>query len=76
MSRNGTPGPDPSVTDEELLKVFQDAEDPVLSTREVAEQVSLSRRSVYDRLVALRDGGKLEGKRVGGRNNIWWVPDE
>jgi hypothetical protein len=54
MSENSKPGPKPSVTDDELIAVFQEADDPVLSTAEVTEQVSLTRRSVYDGLLLSR----------------------
>jgi DNA-binding IclR family transcriptional regulator len=73
MAEKGKPGPKPSVTDEELLRLFHESTDPVLSTAEVAEQVTLARRSVYDRLKSLRDEGRLEGKKVGGRTTVWWV---
>jgi len=69
------PGPKPSVTDEEILHLFRDSPDPVLSTAEVTEQVSLKRRSVYDRLSALAEEEKLEHKQIGGRNTIWWLPE-
>lgn len=75
MSGSGKPGPDPSVTDEEILALFEASEDPVLSTKEVTEQVSLKRRSVYDRLIALAEAGELEQKEIGGRNTVWWLAE-
>jgi predicted transcriptional regulator len=76
MSDNSKPGPKPSVTDDELIALLREVDDPVLSTAEVTERVSLSRRSVYDRLASLRDDGKLNGKQIGGKNTVWWIPDE
>jgi hypothetical protein len=76
MTEKGKPGPKPSVTDDELLQLFRETTDPVLSTAEVAEQVPLARRSVYDRLKALREEGRLDGKQIGGRNTVWWLPVE
>lgn len=76
MSDDSKPGPKPSVTNDEFFTLFQEADDPVLSTAEVTDRVSLSRRSVYDRLQALREDGQLEGKQIGGRNTVWWVFDE
>jgi len=73
MSDNSTPGPKPTVTDEEILQVFRATSDPVLSTAEVAEQMPLERRSVYNRLVSLRNEGCLDSKKIGGRNSIWWI---
>ncbi len=76
MGETGKPGPDPSVTDDELLRVFRDHADPVLSTREVTEQVSLKRRTVYNRLSALEEAGQLRAKQIGGRNTVWWIPTD
>lgn len=75
MTENSKPGPKPSVSDEEILALFRETDDPVLSTAEVAEQVPLARRSVYDRLTSLRESGQLDAKEIGGRNTVWWVPD-
>jgi len=73
MSDNSKPGPKPSVTDEEILNLFKESDDPALSTMEVTEQLSLKRRSVYDRLESLVEKGELESKPIGGRNTIWWL---
>ncbi len=76
MSGSGKPGPAPSVTDEEILALFRETSDPVLSTAEVAEKFSLQRRSIYDRLVSLREDGRVASKTVGGRNTVWWLSDD
>lgn len=73
MSDNGKPGPKPRVSDEEVLELFRESSDPVLSTAEVAAELPLVRRSVYDRLDRLRSEGMLEGKEIGGRNTVWWL---
>lgn len=75
MSDKSKPGPKPSVTDDEILAVFRVTDDPVLSTAEVAKELPLERRSVYDRLVSLREEGRLTDKQVGGRNTVWWLPE-
>lgn len=73
MTENSKPGPKPTVTDEEILTLFRESGDPVLSTAEVAEELPLARRSVYDRLISLRKEGILESKEIGGRNTVWWI---
>lgn len=73
MAGNSKPGPKPKVSDDEILQQFRDTSDPVLSTAEVTEAVSLKRRAVYDRLVSLREEGRLESKKIGGRNTVWWL---
>lgn len=75
MVENSKPGPKPSVSDDEILSLFRETDDPVLSTAEVANMLPLQRRSVYDRLVSLREDGRLKGKQIGGRNTVWWVPE-
>ena len=67
-------GPQPQVSDGELLEIFREAEDPALTATEVAGQVSIARRSVYDRLKKLEDSGELRSKKVGGRTTVWWYP--
>lgn len=76
MADDSKPGPKPKVSDDEILAVFRNSADPVLSTAEVTEQLSLKRRSVYDRLSALAEDGRLEQKDIGGRNTVWWLPEE
>jgi DNA-binding IclR family transcriptional regulator len=75
MGNDTTPGRKPRVTDDEILQLFQDTDDPVLSTAEVTEQLSIKRSATYKRLAALRKEGQLTGKDIGGRNTIWWIPD-
>lgn len=75
MPADEKPGPNPTVSDEELLAIFRETDDPVLSTAEVAEMVPLQRRSVYARLAPLRDEGRLASKQIGGRNTVWWLPN-
>ena len=75
MGDDTTPGRIPRVTDDEILQLFRDTSDPVLSTAEVTEQLSIKRSATYKRLSALRDDGQLTGKDIGGRNTVWWIPD-
>ena len=76
MSDNSTPGRKPRVADDEILDVLGAADDPVLSTAEVAERLPIKRSATYKRLNALREEGRLIGKEIGGRNTVWWVPDD
>ena len=76
MGNDTTPGRKPRVTDDEILQLFRDTSDPVLSTAEVTEQLSIKRSGTYKRLSALRDDGQLTGKNIGGRNTVWWIPVE
>lgn len=74
MGDESKPGPDPTVSDEEILSVFIEASDPVLTATEAAEQLPLTRRGLYNRLVQLEDAEQIHSKKVGGRTTVWWVP--
>ena len=67
-------GPKPEVTDEEILDVFRNSQHPFLIASEVAEELPIKRRGVYDRLKQLEDEGILQSKRLGGRTTGWWYP--
>lgn len=68
------PGRKPTVSDEEILAVFENAEDPVLMADEVAESLTIGRRAVYNRLRDLEKRGILESKKTGARSTVWWYP--
>lgn len=74
MPGSDGPGRKPRVSDEELLAIFRDSDDPVLIAKEVAENVAIGRRAVYDRLGKLEEQGLLESKKLGGRTTVWWLP--
>lgn len=67
-------GRPPTVPDEDIITVFRESEDPVLTASEVADHISLSRRGTYDRLRNLENDGVLQSKKVGGRTTVWWYP--
>lgn len=68
-------GRKPTITDSEILQVFYDHEDPVLTTSEVANEFDITHRGTYSRLVQLEEDGKVKRKKVGERGAVWWVPN-
>lgn len=68
------PGREPTVSDEEILDVFRDASDPVLTTSEVSEEIGIGHRGTFDRLDQLEADGKLNMKKVGETAAVWWYP--
>lgn len=68
-------GRNPRVTDQELLTVFRESRDPVLSTSEVADELPIQRRSTLTRLRTLEEQDEVESKQIGGRNTVWWLTD-
>jgi predicted transcriptional regulator len=63
------------MSDDEIIDLFRNTDDPVLSTAEVTELVPLKRRATYNRLRSLADESRLESKQIGGRNTVWWIAE-
>ena len=56
---------------EEALAVFDTAESPALTTRDVSDALGCSREVAHKRLQELSDEGLLE-RRESGRTVLWW----
>lgn len=76
MSQENRSGRKPRVSDDELLEVFRGADEPVLTTTDVADAIPIGKRATLDRLKALHEAGVLEQKSVGPRGQVWWLPAE
>lgn len=75
MSERTDRGRRPSVTDEEIIAIFETADEPVLTTAEVAEQLDIGTRATLNRLDTLLNDGILTSKNVGS-GRVWWLaPD-
>ncbi len=74
MDEENTRGPKPRVSDEEILDILRQSPDPVLTASEIATELPIKRRGLYDRLVKLEEEGVLVSKKVGGRTTVWWFP--
>lgn len=61
------------MSDDELISVFADTDDPVLTASEIADQVAIGKRAVLNRLDALHEQGTVESKEVGARARVWWT---
>ena len=75
MSDDAKPGRKPRVTDEEILQLFRETNDPILSTDEVTEQLSIGRSATYKRLKSLQDEGRLQAKTIGKKNTVYWLDE-
>lgn len=67
-----------TVTEQDILKVFDYHDDPVLSAGEVAEGLrrfdeELTPEGVRQRLEAMHDAGLVERKEFGARAVGWWA---
>jgi len=63
------------LTDQAILKVFDAAEEPFLTTAEVHEglDVDVSHKAVYQRLERMHDDGVVGKKSTGARSVGWWA---
>jgi biotin operon repressor len=70
---NGTARGSKTITDEELLELFEEAEDAFLTASGIAETVGMSRQGVSWRLRDLEENGRLARKQCGSGYGYWLV---
>jgi predicted transcriptional regulator len=63
------------VSDEQILAVFHDSGDPVVTAKEISQSVPLTRQGVLKRLAELSDEGRVDRKKT-GRDVVWWAVEE
>lgn len=59
------------VTLDSVISVFKNADLPVLTASEVADELDCSRPSAYNKLEELADSGELYKKKVGARAVVY-----
>ncbi|MFK5603667.1 winged helix-turn-helix domain-containing protein [Haloferax volcanii] len=64
-----------TVSDEEILEILLDSEDPFLTTTEVAEVLDFSQPGALKRLRQLEEEEYVETKKA-GNSNTWWITEE
>ena len=64
------------VTLDSVLAVFENAEVPVLTASEVADELECSRPSAYNKLETLVEREELHKKKVGARAAVYIRLDE
>lgn len=71
-----TPGPAPTVTDEQLISVLRQADTPVLTYGDVSEHVEIGAERVRQRLNTLAEQGRVNrGELNGGSLVVYWVDE-
>lgn len=63
------------VTDQDVLKVFDYADEPVLTAAEVADELPLSQSAMNTRLNRMREDGLVARKKTGARAVVWWADE-
>jgi len=59
------------VTLDSVMAVFENADLPVLTASEIADELDCSRPSAYNKLEELVDRGELHKKKVGARAVVY-----
>ncbi|NLV03620.1 HTH domain-containing protein [Haloferax sp. Atlit-47N] len=63
------------ITPERVLEVLSEAETPVLTARQVAEELGCSSEAARQKLLALHEAGDVGKMSVGARAVVWWRED-
>lgn len=59
------------VTPEQVLSIFKQADLPVLTSKEVADELGIARQTAYNKLEELVEQGNLAKKKVGARAVVY-----
>ena len=62
------------VSDSQILELFVQHADPVVSAPELAEELPISKTGVYKRLRDLDDRGLVDSKKF-GQGRAWWITE-
>lgn len=64
---------DETISEQDILKVFDAADEPFLTAGEIAQRLPVSRQAVNYRLSQMADRGLVGRKDVGARAVGWWA---
>ncbi|QIO23073.1 helix-turn-helix domain-containing protein [Haloarcula sp. JP-L23] len=68
-------GRKPVVSDKQILELFIEADDPVVSAPELADELPISKTAVYKRLRDLDERGLIDSKKF-GQGKAWWITED
>lgn len=61
------------ITDQDILKVFDNADEPVLTASEIAKALPVTRQAINYRLNRMHEDGLVDRKDAGARSVVWWA---
>jgi len=61
---------------DELRSLFENADEPVLTAVEVAEELDVTQQAAHARLSKAHEDGWMQRKKVGSRAVVWWVKNQ
>lgn len=62
-----------SVSEQDILKVFDRADAPFLTAKELARELPFTKQAANYRLNQMRENDHVERKQAGGRAVGWWA---
>jgi DNA-binding IclR family transcriptional regulator len=63
-----------TIGDSDILGAIEEAEGSFVTAVELAETFGMTRQWAHNRLQQLYEDGRLQRKKSGPRNVIWWLP--
>lgn len=64
---------DKKISEQDILKVFEEADEPFLTAPEIANRLPVSRQAVNYRLEKMLDKDLVGKKKTGARSVGWWA---
>lgn len=61
------------ISEQDILKVFDAADEPFLTASEIADELPVSRQAVNYRLDSMHEKGLVGKKKTGARAVGWWA---
>jgi len=71
-----TRGPDPSIPDVDILRVFLRSSDPAFVPIELANELDAGVETARNRMDSLADRGLLHKKKPGKRTVMYWITED
>jgi len=69
-------GRKPTVSDEEILRSIKLHPDPIVTAKEVAESIEMTRQGAHNRLEEMVGEAYLKRKEVGSRAVVYWLTED
>ncbi len=62
-----------TVTPERVLEILRQSDDPVMTAKEIGEELGCTSEAARQRLHGLEERGDVESKQVGARAVVWYL---
>lgn len=72
----GDRGPEPEITSEDIIAVFEQQKDPCepRTAKEIATELDCAKRTAHKHLKRTEEETRLKSKQIGARARAWWLP--